>query len=116
MKDTDIVAELDALKLRILIDGVEKQPSDLERYEKWVDELMGRGIGFCEWKRWHIHDPREYSECKTIASVVQDLFHKKHSLDGDYHKNRPEIQRIVREVVFMTKFVEKEHFNKEGQE
>lgn len=106
MKQKDIIAELDALKLRILIEGVEKEERELQKYQKWLDEIMGRTHSIYDWGK--IHESRDWAVCKTIANLVKDLYHQKYSGDRKYEEDRRDIMRLIQEVVFMTKYVDKE--------
>lgn len=106
MKDTDIARELETLRLRILMEGVEKTPTDLERYRQWCDEIQGRG----RWEgfRREVFYPEEYAECKFLVNLVTNLYEQAHADDRDFHKNKRDIRRIINEIIFMARFVQKD--------
>lgn len=102
MKDTDIARELETLsRLRVLLEGVEKTPTDLERYKQWCDEINGRNS-------FGVFYPSEYAECKVLSSLVTHLYEEAHSDDKNFCKNKHDIYRIINEVVFMARFAQKD--------
>ena len=101
MDKHDIVEELDRLKLKTMID--ESLPdNDLDRYEDWIDKMQLR-VEY-SFEPWSYIGNEQYARFKTVRSIVQDLFHRKHSGTYEYAKNQPEIKRTIEEAVAMTLF------------
>ena len=76
-------------------------PSDVERYEKWVNDMQGRNYNF------GIFTPTKYSEYQTMRAMVDDLYSKK-NYGYNYQKNKPEIRKMIAEVVSMVMFIKEE--------
>lgn len=108
MKD-EILEQIEKLKMMVPISGLKPSKSDVEKYEEWVDEMLGKK---CKCKPYEFYpygcgclDPRKYNEYKTLLSLVNDLYHKKHSDDLKYYEHRDEIRRIISEVISMSMFI-----------
>lgn len=93
-----ILQELESLKLKVLMEEGYKH-KDEYLYDCWVDEMMGKNaVG-------NIFIPTEWAKYKTISSLVENLYHKKHFDDA---KNVPEIRRVIAEIVSMVMFYMKD--------
>jgi hypothetical protein len=97
MKDTDVIAELDNLKLRIMLEGIERPLTEVERFDAWVDEVVGNNIP----NNVTVCFPRTYATCTELVDRVSDLYHQKHRDEKEYHKNMRETMTIIREAVHM---------------
>lgn len=101
MDKSAIIEELDRLKLRIMID--ESIPDDIDRFQEWIDKIHMKGK-FAS-KPWSFLANKDYARFSMVRNLVQDLYHRRQSGKYEYHKNKPEITRIVVEAVAMTLFV-----------
>jgi hypothetical protein len=104
MNKEDIIKELDTLKLKIMLD--EDLPSDVQRYESWIDEMKGKNHKPRFWEE-PFFDCTEWAKYQTLRNLVDDLYGKKNN-GYDYQKNRQEIRRTIAEAVAMTLFIQKE--------
>ncbi len=110
-----ILEEIDKLKMMCLLDMAIPEKTDLERYEKWVEELQGRKCKFdCpifgypkDWPEVN----RRYAEYRTLRVIVEDLFYKKYAGNKKYQEYRKEVKRITAEIIAMTLFVQGEKSN-----
>ena len=102
MNKEDIIQELDTLKLKIMLDN--DMPSDVKRYDEWVEKIQGRGRNYREWE---LFEPREWAEYSTMKALVGDLYGKK-NYGYFYKKNETEIRKIIAEVVAMVMFIQQE--------
>jgi hypothetical protein len=85
--------------------SITKESSDLEKYEEWVKKVIGKKIPHNDYERWEAFYPVEYTEYRTIARFVIDLYYKKHGDTKEYQKNEPKIKEIIKETVSMTMFI-----------
>ena len=99
MKD-EILKKLREAELLIMMDDTMKT-TDQVKYREWVDELL---------MRKHTPDPfneivypTKYAEYSLIRSMVSRLYRDEHN-GYDYHKNLPDIERVIADVVSMTLF------------
>ena len=106
MKQDEIIEELDKLKLKIMLDIGTKLPSDLESYVEWIDEMQMRGV--FSLKPWKQKSNERYAKFSLLKSLVDDLYYKKHGDAIEYHRDRPDIRRMIAEIVSMVMFCQDE--------
>lgn len=94
MKD-DILEQIDKLKMMVMLDGMEPTPTELEKFDKWVEKLQGR----CP-----VFDPKDYREYALISAQVDQLYKDKYGNNKKYAENQSEIRKILKNVVAMTLF------------
>lgn len=109
MKD-EILEQIDRLKMMVMLDDTPPKKTALELYEEWVEEMQGRRP-----RCWRNHnpfdhcgicDPRKYAEYRTVKALVDDLYHEKNKHGVKYQENKPEIRRMIAEIVAMTMYVQ----------
>lgn len=105
MKD-EILDQIDKLKLMVMMDNSKPEKTTVEKYDEWVDVMMGRFRTYDPINPFHVTSPEQYAEYRTIETVVKDLYYQKYRDDWDYHKNKPEIQRIIATIVAMTIYIQ----------
>lgn len=101
MKKSQIIEELDKLKLKIMIDGIQPEKSELEEYQEWLNEIIGKKYNFCK----YLFYPEEYTKIKMTNDLVLDLIYKKYCDKYEYHKNKREINQIIKDALFMREFI-----------
>ncbi len=111
MRD-EILEQIEKLKMMVLVSDLKPSKSDVEKYDEWVDEMIGRNCKHQQYEYFHncsnCFNPRKYVEYKTLLSLVEDLYHKKHSDDLKYYEHRDEIRRIMSEVISMSMFIKEQ--------
>jgi hypothetical protein len=91
------------LKLMVMLDMAEKKERDSDRFQKWIDEMQGRNV-----TDWEVFSNEKYAKYRTLKAIVENLYHERNSDKKDYYKNRPEIRRMLAEIVAMVMFIQEE--------
>lgn len=113
MKQGEVIKELDLLKLRIIQEGIESNESPLQKYKKWVDEVLlmkGKSCTFHEGKCFcsKIYYPQKWAELQTITKLVIDLVDDQFRNSHTYHKEKPLIQEMISEAIAMVLYIQEE--------
>jgi hypothetical protein len=105
-----IIEEIDKFKLMCMLDMATPEKTDLEKYEEFVDKMMGRHVSCHHYpfETCILCDPSEYANYRSLKCLVEDLFYRKHGDKREYQKHRDEIRKITAEIIAMTLFVQKE--------
>ena len=98
-----ILNKIDELKMMVILDE-ERKDSEPEKFDRWVDMLLGKRMCIDEFEPIEPYYNKEWIEFSHLKALVSDLFYKKHSDKREYHKNKPEIRKIISEVVAMTMY------------
>ena len=104
----ELLKKIKELELLVLLDGP-KPPTEAEKFDKWVEVLQGR----CR-EIWDVcsfnqtHNPERYAKYRTIKAMVDQLYQDKFGNSKEYHKNKPEIRKMIANIVAMTMFYEEE--------
>ena len=109
MKIHKTIEKLDSLKLEILAEeGLRHKDEYL--YEKWIDELLCRS-GDCP-EPLRPMSNRKYVELNTLNCLVNNLYYELHKDEREYHKHKPMIRRLIKDVISMTMFYQERAENR----
>ena len=104
----DILEQIDKLKMMVMLDNTPPTPTEVEKFDHWVNNIKGRFEYAPDWKNYLPFKPDKYAKYKTIQAMVEQLYKDKFGKNREYEKNKPEIRIMIANIVAMTMFYEDE--------
>lgn len=104
-----ILEEIDKLKIMYLMEQAIPHKSEIDKFKEWVDEMMCMHPK-CDFKHLpfthcNLCNPNKYAEYKTLVCLVEQLYYEAHCDEKKYHENKPEIRKIIQEVMAMSEYI-----------